>query len=166
MEVVWFKISENYLLSSNGMVMSLANSKRKSDKLLKPYVRKDGYIQYSLSFNGKVETFLAHRLVALHFLKCEDSSFVVNHIDGDKTNNSHTNLEWVSQRENICHSSLNRKTSSDFIGVEWNKKKNKWIAKLSLLGKQKYLGLFNSEMDAYYARRKAEKENGILNKYL
>jgi len=165
-DAVWFKISDNYMISSHGDVLSCGGGKRRSEKKLKPYIRKDGYAQVSLCNKGKAEAYLVHRLVATHFLKKNDESFVVNHKDGNRLNNHYSNLEWVSQRENVCHSCSNRITSSNYIGVEWHKKKNKWIAKLSILGKQKYLGLFNSEIEAYYARREAEKNNGILNRYI
>lgn len=45
-----------------------------------------------------------HRLVATHFkIRREDQTYV-NHLDGDKTNNKATNLEWCTQSENLKHS--------------------------------------------------------------
>lgn len=46
-----------------------------------------------------------HRLVALAFHGPPPSEgFVVNHIDRDKSNNTPSNLEWVSQQQNVLHS--------------------------------------------------------------
>lgn len=42
-----------------------------------------------------------HRLVAELFVEGYKEGLVVDHIDGDKTNNVQTNLRWVTQSENI-----------------------------------------------------------------
>lgn len=45
-----------------------------------------------------------HRLVAEHFIKKENKNHnIVNHKDGDKTNNNIKNLEWCTQKENVAH---------------------------------------------------------------
>lgn len=44
-----------------------------------------------------------HRLVAITFLPNPDSLPVVNHIDGNRSNNNIDNLEWVSYRDNTRH---------------------------------------------------------------
>lgn len=52
--------------------------------------------------NGKEQkTIMVHRLVAKYFVDGYFEGAVVNHIDGDETNNHYTNLEWVTQKENI-----------------------------------------------------------------
>ena len=71
---------------------------------------KDGYHRVYLTttnISGEKysKAFLLHRLVAMYFL--EESEYEdqnqVNHIDGDKSNNHHTNLEWVNAYENVAH---------------------------------------------------------------
>ena len=64
----------------------------------------NGYMKVQLQLNGVKEQLLVHRLVALHFLPNPYGHPQVNHINGDKTNNTVENLEWVSQEENIQHS--------------------------------------------------------------
>lgn len=48
-----------------------------------------------------------HRLVAVAFIPNPSNKKTVNHKDFDKSNNHVDNLEWLSQRENNAHASLN-----------------------------------------------------------
>lgn len=49
-----------------------------------------------------------HRIVAETFIPFADFKLQVNHKDGNKLNNSLSNLEWVTVSENIIHSYENR----------------------------------------------------------
>lgn len=66
----------------------------------------NGYLAVSLGMglNGKRQQKYVHRLVTLAFIgQCPDG-LEVNHIDGVKTNNCATNLEYVTHAENERHS--------------------------------------------------------------
>ena len=58
----------------------------------------------SLSKNGKSKLFLLHVLVAKAFICKKENKNVINHKDGDKSNNDISNLEWVTESENVLHS--------------------------------------------------------------
>lgn len=60
-----------------------------------------GYRSISLGLNGK--HYKIHRLVAKLFIPNPLNKKCVNHIDGNKTNNNVTNLEWVTHAENAQH---------------------------------------------------------------
>jgi hypothetical protein len=63
-----------------------------------------GYMRGNLMcVDGKKRTFYLHRLVAHFFCYNPDRLPQVNHIDGDKANNNHDNLEWVTNLENNKH---------------------------------------------------------------
>lgn len=57
-----------------------------------------------LSMYGLCYEKIISRLVAFAFVPNPENKPYVNHIDYDATNNNFTNLEWVTQRENIDHS--------------------------------------------------------------
>ena len=48
---------------------------------------------------------MVHRLVAIAFVDNDDpqNKTIVNHIDGNKSNNNADNLEWVTQAGNVAH---------------------------------------------------------------
>lgn len=73
-----------------------------------------GYI--SICLHGK--SYSIHRLVAKTFMPSFYDECVINHIDGNKSNNHISNLECVTQRQNICHAyqeNLIKKTKRTFV---------------------------------------------------
>lgn len=63
---------------------------------------KNGYVFVNLR-NGKGRTHPVHRLMADAFIANPDNLPEVNHIDGNKTNNMITNLEWCTYSYNNQH---------------------------------------------------------------
>jgi hypothetical protein len=74
---------------------------------------------------------------------------VVDHVDGDKLNNSRRNLRICSRAENVRNSKSHgtRKTSL-FKGVYRPTDNPKWIARIMLNRKGIHLGSFSNEIDA------------------
>lgn len=75
----------------------------KTRRILKTHVNDRGYETVCLRKNKEQHNTRVHQLVAHTFHPCEHDGLDVNHIDGDKCNNSANNLEWCTRKENIHH---------------------------------------------------------------
>jgi hypothetical protein len=62
-----------------------------------------GYPMVGLYKDSKLTTTAIHRLVASAFCSRADGCNDVNHKDGNKTNNTAANLEWVTKQQNNAH---------------------------------------------------------------
>lgn len=124
----------NYYISKDGQVW---NSKTKI--LLKQTPNQSGYIRYTLRIDNKNVSKQAHILVMEVWGDKEIvSGQVINHIDGNKTNNNLSNLEIVSKQENMLHACyvLNKNVKPIIQKIE-----NKEIRYSSLSEAAKALGV-------------------------
>ena len=85
-----------YQVSTWGRVRSI-------NGIMKPYVNHNGYLKIGLMKNGKCHKKRINRLVAMAFIENPDNLPQVDHIDGNKQNNSITNLRWANNSENRRH---------------------------------------------------------------
>ena len=98
-EIKSIKGFPGYSISSDGIVYS---SKRGPEVVVNGSVWM-GYRKVTLSNGSKTKTIAVHRLVAESFLTKPRGLNLVNHIDGDKSNNKLSNLEWTNHRGNAQH---------------------------------------------------------------
>lgn len=97
---------DSYQISDSGRIFTkrrLIGNQIYYGKELVPQLTSDGYLKVTLSKNCKSKKYYLHRLVAIQFLDNLDNLSQVNHIDGNKLNNSITNLEWCTKQENQNH---------------------------------------------------------------
>lgn len=106
----------------------------------------------TIRING--ELYKEHRLVwLLHYDKFSNGE--IDHINQIKNDNRVENLRDVSRSQNQYNKCSAKGSSSKYIGVSWNKSANKWMARIRVNGKEKYLGSFDNEIDA--AKRRDEE---------
>lgn len=85
---------EDYEITKDGNVIN-----KHTGRILKGQPNAKGYLRVSIG--GKL--MFIHRLVAEKYVPNPDNKEQINHIDGNKLNNSVDNLEWCTNQENRNH---------------------------------------------------------------
>lgn len=101
-----------------------------------------GYVQTGI--RGKY--FKNHRIIFLmHHGYLPD---VIDHIDGNRTNNHIENLREATRSENLYNSAISSKNTSGAKGVTYIKRFNKWRVRLYAEKKMYHIGYFDSLEEA------------------
>lgn len=103
----------------------------------------NGYLRMNL--NGKL--FSCHRVAWLMHYGVEPEG-MIDHINGNKTDNRISNLRLANYSQNSMNSRISRLNTSGCKGVSWKKESNKWVAVAKLNGKKIHLGYFLNFDDA------------------
>ncbi|HAZ38112.1 MAG TPA: hypothetical protein DCY71_09765 [Clostridiaceae bacterium] len=165
-----------YQVSDLGRVRSLdrvITYKSGASKLLKGSVlnptMNNGYKHVTLTIKGRQKAFKISQLVAIGFLghKPDGYKLVVDHINGNRSDDRVENLRIVTNRANAstCFRTGNGTFSSKYVGVCWSNRSLKWQSSIYYDGINIYLGLFDNEIDASDAYQKAlsKIKNGSFN---
>lgn len=157
-----------YQVDNKGNVFSLHYPGKSGPTLMKVHDNGSGYHFVALTKNGKSKKYLVHRLVYEAFEGVIPANMTVDHIDGNKLNNSIDNLQLLSQSENtvkgrqkqvclieanypyreLCFSS--EKKASEFfgfsvstLGLKMRRHLKKNENKINLRGEEYYFSLPN-----------------------
>ena len=106
---MWRVIEEfpDYIINEYGTIYKIHG--KKCNRIMKPKTDKDGYLYIGLR-NEKGRYFRRiHQLVAKAFIPNPLNELIINHMDGNVTNNHFTNLEW-------CDVAYNNKYSFRVLG--------------------------------------------------
>ena len=157
-----------YQVSNLGNVKSLSRvdsiGRPLKEKSLKGSLDVFGYLCFDFRKNNKRKIFKVHQLVAVAFLGHKINGYkglIVDHIDNDKLNNKLENLQLITARYN-CSKDKKRK-SSKYTGVCWEKRRCKWMSRIHIGGKTKFLGYFTNELEAAEAYQTALKNVNLTN---
>lgn len=157
---IWKNLKENgytnYSISNKGRIKNT-----KTNNILKTEISNAGYERVSLynKVTKKTKKLSIHRLVALYFVE-GDNSLVVNHIDGNKTNNVFTNLEWVTIGENNAHAFRTNLRNQDGMKNPSNKYSEKQINHICKLIEQ---GLSTEEISKIVFNVYNQKYKNLIN---
>lgn len=161
-----------YQVSNLGRIKSLykvsieasGGERHLPEKILKPSIKKDpknSYASIILTKNSIRKNKMIHRLIAESFLGVH-KGLVVDHKDNNKINNKLSNLQWISQRENVTK---DQKMTSKYNGVSFHKEAKKWESYLWIKGRKQRFGFFLTQEEASERYKKALIEFGVENKF-
>lgn len=153
------EIYPNLLVREDGMVKNINQSV--FNRCSKPW-HKGSYSPNYLSVgipNTKYKK-QVHVLVAEAFIPNPLNNTVVDHIDGDITNNCLKNLRWVTTRENMQNQVVHR-TSEKLFGCTWEKSRSKWKAQVHVGKSNIFIGRYATEIEAHEAYMNYIKDNHL-----
>lgn len=107
-------------------------------------VNSRGYL--IIGIYGRVHS--SHRLAWL-YVTGSWPQLAIDHIDGNKTNNSWANLREASPAQNAANKGRPSTNTSGYKGVSWHKHHQKWQAQIRKDGKLRHLGEFDTAAEAH-----------------
>jgi len=115
-----------------------------------------GYVQVRICSTS----YLAHKLAFL-YMNGGWPATQIDHINHNRADNSWSNLRDVTGFANHRNTSLSKSNSSGHVGVAWCQRRNRWRARISIIGKDISLGYFREKSEAISARESANIKYGF-----
>lgn len=113
----------------------------------------NGYVERQTEINGKKKRVFMHR-----FINNTPEGMETDHIDGDTLNNQRSNLRNCTPSQNACNRKKQKRNTSGYKGVTWNKRQKRYVAVICKNYKSVHIGSFKSEIDAAKAYNKKALE--------
>ena len=119
----------------------------------------DGYVETRISEENEKETIKLHRLV-MNVLDKDWQCIQIDHIHGKESryDNRKSNLRLATISQNGMNKTLQSNNTSGVAGINWDKGREKWRARIKINRREIHLGYFNDFNDAVLARKNAEKK--------
>ena len=115
-----------------------------------------GYIQ--IRTGGRL--YYAHRLAFLAMTGVLPDK-QVDHINGNRGDTRWNNLRLVTPTENTQNACVSKNNKSGVLGVFWTKRRQEWVATITVARKTHYLGAYADIHKATAARKAAEALYGF-----
>ena len=115
----------------------------------------DGYLHGAIN----KQLYLAHRV--LYAMKHGCWPLFIDHINGNRSDNSIDNLRAASRTDNARNQKKPVNNKSGYVGVSWNNRDRRWAAYITINRKRKALGNFVCLQDAINRRLTAQRDAGF-----
>jgi hypothetical protein len=139
-EEIWKEMSFELIGKKNYFISDFGRVKNCKGKICNLKPNAHGYIKTTIN----QKSFSVHRLVTLAFIPNIENKEFVNHIDGNKTNNKLTNLEWATCLENNIHKINNGLSNTTKKVIQYDINMNKLNEFISITDASKILNLSTS----------------------
>lgn len=168
MNEIWKPVVNNnqYEISNLGNVRSkgksyidkLGRKQNRKPKILNVRVATIGYMCVDLKYDNVWKQKHIHRLIAEAFIPNPENKSTVNHIDGNKLNNSISNLEWNTYSENNKHAVDNGLRQSPWTNITGNKHpQSKPVIQMDKRG---------NILNTFVSAREAQEKTGVSYKHI
>ena len=149
---------------SSGEVYSTKKSNYNKEgefKKLKPSINGRGYLQFSMSYEGKQINKLIHSFVfecgtnkTYEYSNKSPEGLTINHKDGNKLNNKFSNLELINMRTNSqLSNNLTKENKKSKLPRFVTPSGKKFMIKIHIKGKQTYFGTYPTIEEAEQVAR-------------
>jgi hypothetical protein len=140
-ERIW--VSEKHILNENTFEYLVNNNTDDDGKFIRIYYHIEIMKQYKEKYK---------------YDNNYSKTIIVDHINGDTTDNRKKNLRVRTQSENNMNKTIQCNNKSGIVGVYWDKPTNMWISLIAVRKKRMQLGSFYYLRNAVKARIDAEKK--------
>ena len=144
--ITYSKIKQLFDYGKDGFLIRKTNKKKVGTKST------NGYMQ--MAINNK--SFYIHRLVWMWHNGYFPEN-IIDHINRNVADNRIENLREVSFSCNLRNSKNRKDNTSGVKGIYWNKRGKRWMFRININGKEKYLGLYIDFDEAVLVRLAAEQ---------
>ncbi len=110
---------------------------------------KYGYVYHRKYIGSAGQNKWRYKWVTLHnYILGQPIKGMIDHIDGDKLNNSRANLRISTRQQNTWNSKKSKTNTSGYVGVVWCATTNRWRATIYQDGQHIDLGRFDTPQEA------------------
>lgn len=113
---------------------------------------------WCLAERGYMLASINNKVVTLHqFLLGFRPNMYIDHIDGNRLNNTRANLRWATPMQSAWNQDISSRNTTGYKGVHWNKRARKWQAHIRCNNKWRTIGFYDSREQAALAYNEEAK---------
>jgi len=109
---------------------------------IKSHTKGDFYAKTSIKVGDQYRGFMMHKMLL------REDGMITDHVSGNTLNNQKANLRLCTVSQNGVNRRSGRNSTSKYLGVSWCKNRKKWLSTVTVNGKGKKLGSFDTALEA------------------